>query len=138
MLLIVLLMIQKCKQNPVRIIFAVAFLMACDKTASLKLAIPLKIFSQAYSFPYPEVIPCSVFAFTYASLIINAVSKNIFILLIPRMVCFSNLKSRSILPFIRSIPLLFRYSLFHFLLFLATRVKILLSVFNGIRKILLS
>ena len=47
----------------------------CFYHSHIEIGYYTKIFSQAYSFPYPEVIPCSIFAFTYASLIMNAVLK---------------------------------------------------------------
>lgn len=93
---------------------------------------------QAQCLARPVFIPVLLFALADASWMINVTVRNIFIFSNPRMVCFSNWKSLSILPFTLSMLVLFLYSLFHFLESLATFVNIRGSVFNGMRKILLS
>ena len=112
-------------------------LSCCLSTVSLS-EIYSHIYAQAQCFANPDFVPDSIFAFADANWIINVIVKNIFIFSSPRIVCFSNLKSRSILPFTLSMLVLFLYSLFHFLEFLATFVNIRGSVLNGIRKIRLS
>ena len=86
----------------------------------------------------PSFIPDAIFAFANVSWIINVIVRNIFIFFNPRIVCFSNLKSLSILPFILSILVLFLYSFFHLSELRANFVNIRGSVFNGILNILLS
>ena len=102
------------------------------------LKIYLVVQIQALYFANPDVIPDSIFAFANVSWIINVIVRNIFIFFNPRIVCFSNLKSLSILPFILSILVLFLYSFFHLSELRANFVNIRGSVFNGILNILLS